>query len=254
MTGLSDTFRSAWRALRSAPLLVLAGAFALVLADLVTAIANGLLQESTVADARETSAADGMITAASALVLLYAIRLLFRAWLRPGYLRIHHAAAHDQPTRARTLISLDRFGTYAVALILVDLLPALAALTGALPGALVLGLGGALDADPLSFAGLLLAIALGAAAYLYVYLGVILLDWTAALGAAPAVTELRRAWQLARGHRLRIFVLVLASAALQLLSLLGVILVFVGVALTWTAARAYTDALFTRLYVDLTRA
>lgn len=201
--------------------------------------------------------AEWVVIAVILAVVVFVITLLlaFRAWLVPGYIRLHREVLETGAGRWETLFSgADRFfamfawqllamvvglGTLALAAS-----PAAALLAWGITQEQVVGLvlGG----------GLLLVFTLPIAAY--VGLGLALADSAVVLDELGPTDALARSWSLASGNRLWLFLYLLVTGLFQLVvTLVGLCFCCVGVYLTRAMAYAIRDVGLTSAYLLHTR-
>ena len=258
-------FVEAFRALRHAPLRLAVDAFALLVIDagaevLVERVSSpaALANEARLAVTPPFGAISAHLGGGplwwvvALLATIYLARTALRSGMRVGYLRLQGDAVTARGVVvAHRPAPLRAYASLAFVLAATDLLPCAAAGLVALPAAALAFVGFRLQLPALAMCGVFTALALGVGAYGYLWLGAYFADFVVVLDDASADAALRRAWQLARGRRLRIFVRIASAASAQLLGFCSAAIAPVGLLVTWPPARAYADALLMNLYRDL---
>jgi len=173
----------------------------------------------------------------------------FRAWLHPGYIRLHRDLVGEGKGDFGVLFgSADAFWNMLWWKLLATVLAALAMLLASLPGLLLSGLGYALGGDetlswlPGALVGGLLVVPVA----IYVYLGLLLGERAVALDGMAPMQALGHSWELARGSRLTLLAFVIVTGAFHML---GLLLCCVGIVVT----RAIVDVGLTESYLMATR-
>lgn len=171
------------------------------------------------------------------------VGLLVTAWIEIGFARCVEATARDGTTSFETLFdSRGRYGEMLLALFL----RALIAIALGLPF-FMLSLGGrVLDRhtdvpEPLIVLAAIAAVIVYVPVMLYVLLGIAFVPQAIALEGRSATDAFRRSWEIARGHRLALFVLFLV---LVVLAFVGLCCCLVGVLFTGTLANVAKNEAF----------
>jgi hypothetical protein len=239
-------------AVKQAPLLLLGGALFMIFTD-ADWVSLGMLAPPD--DPAYQSAAPGsrVVGALCCLSVLWIALIVLQSWLHPGYMRAQLAALRGERAGAKVLFSGgDRFGAMLRWKLLASVVTFAASLAGALPGfALAIVSGGE---GTLALIGGLLATAGAGFAWMYVFLGIWLGDRVVTFERAGARQTLRRSWELARGHRPRLFLFFVALLALGVAGALGMVLFCVGALVTVPIARAIGGAALTDAYLRVASA
>lgn len=187
-----------------------------------------------------------------AVVTVVIVALLaFRAWLIPGYLRLHREILQTGEGRWETLFSgADRF----VAMFVWQLLGVVVGLgTLALAGALPAGVmtWGITQHEPLVVgAGVALLGLVTLPIVAYVSLGLLFGDAAVALDELGAVDALARSWSLASGNRIWLLIFALVTWIVQVLvTIPGLCFCCVGIWVTRATGFAIRDVGFTSAYL-----
>lgn len=191
-----------------------------------------------------------------AVVLVVVVLMLaFRAWLIPGYIRLHREILETGEGRWETLFSgADRFFAMFSWQILGMVIGLGTLALAATPAAAVLTWGITQD----QVVGMVLGVGLGLVFTLpvaaYVGLGLALADSAIVLDDLGATDALARSWSLASGNRLWLLVYVVVTFLFQaVVSFVGLCFCCVGVYFTRAMAFAIRDVGFTSAYLLHTR-
>lgn len=184
------------------------------------------------------------------VVAVAALRAVVRGWLRPGILRALDEVRRERDASLDTLTgATDVFVETLACNLLSSALSLGSLVVGALPG-LGLALWGATHGSgDRVLVGLVAMGVLGMALYLYAWLGVRFAELAIALDGARPVAALDASWRLARGRRLLLLRVTLASVACEVGALELGAGAFVGLPLV----RVVADRALVDLYAELRR-
>ena len=240
-------FRMGLYAVKQAPLLLVGGALLMLFTEADWA-SLGMLAPADDPAFQDAAPGSRVVGALCCLSILWMALLVLQSWLHPGYMRAQLAALRAESAGAKVLFSGgDRFGAMLRWKLLAATLTLGATIVGALPGVALAAISG--GEGTLGLVAGLLAVAGGAFAWIYVFLGIWLGDRVVTFERVGARQALRRSWALARGHRPRLFLFFAGLLALGLAGALGMLLFCVGALVTVPLARGMAGAALTDAYL-----
>lgn len=196
------------------------------------------------------------VVVAVAVAAFFVAALLFclNCWIQTGSIRLHENVIVRGDDHLGALFSgRDRFLDMVGWKLLSGLCISGATLVAAWPGVLLAYAGWATQRNTLWNGGIGFAVILGLPAAVYVGLGVFLGDRAVVLEGRRPVEALRRAWSIARGNRFPLLLFAFVCMLVQLASVLGLVLCFVGALATVPLGRAVTELAKTEGFLIATR-
>ncbi len=192
---------------------------------------------------QDTTVVAAVVAVAVVLGLVCVLALFaFRCWIEPGWYRLQREVLETGTGRFETLFGAwDAILRLAGWKLLAGLITLGTVLLAAIPGGACLALGLVRDQVPLAVTGGVLAALFVIPAFWYVGLGLWFGPRLVALEGARAVEALERSWDLARGHRWRLWWFVLV---LVLLQVSGMCLLCIGILVTRPVAETGATGAF----------
>lgn len=191
----------------------------------------------------------------AAILVIATVFLFIRAWIQVGWIRLHQdILVDDKGDMGRLFGGADRAGTLFKFLLAKAFIGLGTTAAAAAPGILLVVGGVAAGSMATWIVGAVIALIAALAANLYVQLGLALGSHAVVLDDETALGAVERSWDLARGHRMTIFVFQLGIGIVQLIAaLVGLMMLCIGALVTVPAARAIGDFGFTESYLLFTR-
>lgn len=226
---IGKSFASGIEGLKRQPVGLIVGAALLLFADMCSGGGNGISDPSALMEGG-TGLSPELITGflalmAGAMALSCVVGIAFalmKCWLMPGYIRFHEDLVLDGAAEdSRVFSGSDVFGRMVVYRLLVWMITTGVTCLALLPGAAVLFVGITQQQEGMMIAGGVAMALLVIPAAVYVHLGLLLGDRALTLENLDPTAALGRAWSLADGNRISLFVFTLVWGFAQLLSLLA---------------------------------
>ncbi len=197
----------------------------------------------------------GILVGAVCLMGLMLIFAGVRAWVHVGYIRLHEEVIIEGDGSFGTLFGGgDRFVDMLLWKLLKMGIGFGVALASMLPGGIVLGAGAAMDSEPLIMGGVVLMMLIWLPVAIYVGLGMMLGEHVLVLENKGVMDTLGRAWSLADGNRVTIFVFAFMAGLAQFAAaIVGLMMCCVGVIITSPGCRALVDVGWTESFLFHTR-
>ena len=227
---IGKSFSSGIEGLKRQPVGLIVGAALLLFADMCSGGGgNGISDPSALMEGG-TGLSPELITGflalmAGAMALSCVVGIAFalmKCWLMPGYIRFHEDLVLDGAAEdSRVFSGSDVFGRMVVYRLLVWMITTGVTCIALLPGAAVLIVGITQKQEVMMIAGGVGMALLVIPAAVYVHLGLLLGDRALTLENLDPTAALGRAWSLADGNRITLFLFTLVWGIAQLLSLLA---------------------------------
>jgi len=224
---IGRSFSSSIEGLKRQPVGLIVGAALLTFADMCSGGGgNGMSDPSALMEGG-TGLSPELITGflalmAGAMALSCVVGIAFaliKCWLMPGYIRFHEDLVLDGAAEdSRVFSGSDVFGRMVLYRLLVWMITTGVTCIALLPGAAVLFVGIAQQQQMIMIAGGVVMVMLVIPAALYVHLGLMLGDRALTLENLDPTAALGRAWSLADGNRITLFLFTLVWGIAMLLS------------------------------------
>ncbi|MCP4809925.1 MAG: hypothetical protein GY913_10360 [Proteobacteria bacterium] len=216
------------------------------------AFLQGLMGSSDFDDPAMIGAILGAMCCFSVLILIF---FALRCWVKVGWIRLHEQViTTGEGTFGVLFGGSDRVVDMAIWAILATAINVGAIFASVIPGALVMGVGAAMEMEPLIILGGLLLMILMIPALVYIGLGLAMGDHALVLEGKSPMQALERSWELADGNRVTLFIFNFVMALFAFAAVfLGLLMCCIGVILTSPASRAAIDVGFTESFLMHTR-
>ena len=192
---------------------------------------------------------------AAVVLLIVLVGFALRVWVHAGYLRLHEVTLRDLSEDMGALFSgADRFAPMALWKLLKTAILMGVLAVAALPGGAALAFGAFAEQDALMAAGGVGILLIALPALIYVALGLTLGECAVVFEELGPLDALDRSWELARGHRVDIFLFLLVFGLFQVVAVIaGILMLCVGVLVTLPLAYSMQAVAFTEGYLLLAR-
>ena len=224
--------------------------------DLLASSSGGMLQNfAGNSDFEDPAFIAGLLVGGLCIFLLFAVIFVATCWVKVGWVRLHEQVITDGEGTFGTLFGgKDRIVDMILFTLLRVCIGFATMLVAFLPGGLLLGIGLAVEIEPLMLVGGLLMIVIGIPVLYYVQLGLYLGDHALVLEGRSPMDALDRTWTLARGNRWRLLLYQIVMGLFAFAAaLVGLCLCFVGVIFTGPGSRAIIDVGTTEAFLMHTR-
>ncbi len=201
----------------------------------------------------ETLAIAALVVVAIGMLVLFATAI--QAWLEPGWIKAQQAVLETGDAGVELLFS---GGSHFAAMFQWKLLSMLirfgVGVATTAPGGVLLALGVSQQSWALGGAGVALIVLLAGPATIWLSLGLMLGSHAVVLDDAGPREALERSWALAAGNRLTLFFVGFAYGVVSMVAtVVGIMMLCIGVLFTAPAARAVTNLAITAGYLRATR-